>query len=61
MCNYPGDDFKHMTTDEWKRKKMSDVPQSTTHAATDIWEELPSDTFIDAGTGVRAVLLMLDA
>jgi protein-L-isoaspartate O-methyltransferase len=24
-----------MTTDEWKRKKMSDVPQSTTHAATD--------------------------
>jgi hypothetical protein len=35
MCNYPGDGFKHMTTDEWKRKKMSDVPQSTTHAATD--------------------------
>jgi phospholipid N-methyltransferase len=24
-----------MTTDEWKRKKMSDVPQSATHAATD--------------------------
>jgi hypothetical protein len=35
MCNYPGDGFKHLTTDEWKRKKMSDVPQSTTHAATD--------------------------
>src|SRR6202041_1349998 len=26
-----------------------------------IWEELPSDTFIGAGTGVRTVLLMLDA
>ena len=25
------------------------------------WEELPSDTFIGAGTGVRTVLLMLDA
>ncbi len=35
MCNYPGDGFKHMTTAEWKRKKMSDVPQSATHAATD--------------------------
>jgi len=35
MCNYPGDGFKHMTSDEWKRKKMSDVPQSRTHAATD--------------------------
>ncbi|WP_169747221.1 DUF3560 domain-containing protein, partial [Edaphobacter aggregans] len=35
MCNYPGDGFKHMTTDDWKRKKMSDVPQSATHPATD--------------------------
>lgn len=35
MCNYPGDGFKHMTTTEWKRKKMSDVPQSERHAATD--------------------------
>jgi ubiquinone/menaquinone biosynthesis C-methylase UbiE len=26
-----------------------------------IWEELPPDTFIGAGTGVRTVLLMLDA
>ncbi len=26
-----------------------------------IWEELPTDTFIGAGTGVRTVLLMLDA
>ena len=34
MCNYPGEGFKHMTTDEWKRKKMSDVPQSATHPAT---------------------------
>lgn len=35
MCNYPGEGFKHMTTDEWKRKKMSDVSQAKTHAATD--------------------------
>lgn len=34
MCNYPGEGFKHMTTDEWKRKKMSDVPQSIVHQAT---------------------------
>jgi phospholipid N-methyltransferase len=35
MCNYPGEGFKHMTTNDWKRKKMSDVPQSSTHAATE--------------------------
>ena len=35
MCNYPGEGFKHMTADEWKRKKMSDCPQSTSHAATE--------------------------
>jgi protein-L-isoaspartate O-methyltransferase len=35
MCNYPGEGFKHMTTDEWKRKKMSDVPQSATHPETE--------------------------
>jgi transposase len=29
--------------------------------AAGIWEELHSDTFIGAGTGVRTVLLMLDA
>jgi hypothetical protein len=32
----------------------------TSHIAA-IWEELPSDTFIGAGTSVRTVLLMLDA
>jgi hypothetical protein len=35
MRNYPGDGFKHMTTDAWKSKKMSDVtivrPTHTAH------------------------------
>ena len=35
MCNYPGEGFRHMTTDEWKRKKMSDVPQSLAHKPTE--------------------------
>lgn len=35
MCNYPGEGFKHMTTAEWKRHKMSDVPQAITHKATE--------------------------
>ena len=35
MCNYPGDGFKHMTTAEWKAKKMSDVSQSIIHKATE--------------------------
>lgn len=37
MCNYPGEGFKHMTTDEWKRKRMSDVPQAETHKAGEKW------------------------
>lgn len=35
MCNYPGEGFKHMTTAEWKAKKMSDVPQREFHKATE--------------------------
>jgi protein-L-isoaspartate O-methyltransferase len=35
MCNYPGEGFKHMTTGEWKQKKMSDVPQAISYKATD--------------------------
>jgi protein-L-isoaspartate O-methyltransferase len=35
MCNYPGEGCRNMTTDEWKRHKMSDVPQSMIHKATE--------------------------
>lgn len=35
MCNYPGEGFKHMTTPEWKARKMSDVPQASYHKATE--------------------------
>ena len=35
MCNYPGEGFKHMTTSEWKAKRMSDVPQSMKLKATE--------------------------
>jgi phospholipid N-methyltransferase len=35
MCNYPGEGFKHMTTAEWKAKRMSDVPQSMKLKATE--------------------------
>jgi protein-L-isoaspartate O-methyltransferase len=35
MCNYPGEGFKHMTTAEWKAKRMSDVSQSMKLKATE--------------------------
>jgi SAM-dependent methyltransferase len=35
MCNYPGEGFKHMTADEWKRSRWSDFPTSMIHKATD--------------------------
>jgi protein-L-isoaspartate O-methyltransferase len=35
MCNYPSEGFKHMTTAEWKAKRMSDVPQSMKLKATE--------------------------
>jgi hypothetical protein len=41
--------------------RQNDKLRPLVEARGGIWEELPSDTFIDAGTGVRTVLLMLDA
>lgn len=35
MCNYPGEGFRHMTTAEWKGRRMSDVAQAINHKATD--------------------------
>lgn len=41
--------------------RQNDKLRPLVEARGGIWEELPSDTFIGAGTGVRTVLLMLDA
>jgi phospholipid N-methyltransferase len=57
MCNYPGEGFKHMTAEEWKRKKMSDVPQSTSHAATDTHGA--HRTRATYGAGFRSVSVFL--
>jgi len=41
--------------------RQNDKLRPLVEARVDIWEELPPDTFIGAGTGVRTVLLILDA
>jgi phospholipid N-methyltransferase len=41
--------------------RQNDKLRPLVEARGGIWEELPPDTFIGAGTGVRTVLLMLDA
>jgi hypothetical protein len=41
--------------------RQNDKLRPIVEARGGIWEELPPDTFIGAGTGVRTVLLMLDA
>jgi hypothetical protein len=41
--------------------RQNDKLRPLVEARGGIWEELPSDTFIGAGTGVRTVLLLLDA
>ena len=41
--------------------RQNDKLRPIVEARGGIWEELPSDTFIGAGTDVRTVLLMLDA
>jgi phospholipid N-methyltransferase len=41
--------------------RQNDTLRPLVEARGGIWEELPSDTFIGAGTSVRTVLLMLDA
>ena len=41
--------------------RQNDKLRPIVEARGGIWEELPSDTFIGAGTSVRTVLLTLDA
>ena len=41
--------------------RQNDKLKPIVEARGGIWEELPSNTFIDAGTSVRTVLLMVDA
>jgi hypothetical protein len=41
--------------------RQNDKLRPIVEARGGIWEKLPSDTFIGAGTSVRTVLLMLDA
>jgi hypothetical protein len=41
--------------------RQNDKLKPIVEARGGIWEELPANTFIDAGTSVRTILLMLDS
>jgi hypothetical protein len=69
ICAFPGCGHSLVTPDTAVEKgaicangpRQNDKLRPIVEARGGLWEELPSDTFISAGTSVRTVLLMLDA